>query len=456
MHLLINNKFDKKNLIHQIFEFNDICIVKTIHNELYSIIFTVPFLNQNENLKSKIKGEVSLPFIEIEVLFQKINLKFYNKYKIKLILIEELQTSNETLIEDLIVNLSGNSQIDLSWEIALFYFENYFQIFKLQYERNLYDEADEINKEFYKNFINLLNNYIENINVWKSKKILMDNERNNYIDIMMKYFQIFIKYISPSNTVYGKIIVPKDLEVERVLLLLQKYNDKINGILKIKNELNQIGNVKLLKRLLYDSFIIKGIGQYKKDLKKNKEESKLSLLEKEEIENYFYDYETIFKGIIKLQYHYMYLSLSIRTFQTAIKQANKIKIVEIPHIKFLTRSKIIDFNNLKFLSTNEDIVKLYTELKIDLTKKFYDKTKYKTFLQFSIVDLQSSSGWYDFTYVSWEIILKLFNTFQNDINYKDFINFNFTQNNICYNQRLNNYLGVFLMFYISKFCSIDK
>lgn len=103
-------------------------------------------------------------------------------------------------------------------------------IFELQYERNLYDEADEINKEFYKNFINLLNNYIENINVWKSKKILMDNERNNYIDIMMKYFQIFIKYISPSNTVYGKIIVPKDLEVERVLLLLQKYNDKINGI----------------------------------------------------------------------------------------------------------------------------------------------------------------------------------------------------------------------------------
>ena len=59
---------------------------------------------------------MSLPFIEIEVLFQKINLKFYNKYKIKLILIEELQTSNETLIEDLIVNLSGNSQIDLSWE----------------------------------------------------------------------------------------------------------------------------------------------------------------------------------------------------------------------------------------------------------------------------------------------------------------------------------------------------
>ena len=83
MHLLINNKFDKKNLIHQIFEFNDICIVKTIHNELYSIIFTVPFLNQNENLKSKVKGEEFLPFIEIEVLFQKFKLKFYNKYKIK-------------------------------------------------------------------------------------------------------------------------------------------------------------------------------------------------------------------------------------------------------------------------------------------------------------------------------------------------------------------------------------
>ena len=452
MHLLINEKFDKKNLIHKTFEFNDICIVKTIHNELYSIIFTVPFLNQNK--KSKVKGEYSLPFIEIEVLFKKFNLKFYQKYKIKLILIEELKIANEDLIDDLITNLSGNLQIDLSWEIALYYFENYFSIFKLQYERNLYEEADEVNKEFYKNFINLLNNYIDNIDVWKTKKILMDGEKNNYINIIMKYFQVFIKYMAPTNRIMGKVIENKDLEIEKILLQIQKYYDKINGILKIKNQLNQIGNIKLIKRLIYDSFLIEGIASYKKELKK--EEKKESLFKEEDIENLFYDNQIIFKGIVKLQYHYMYICLSIRTFQIAIKQANKIKIVEVPHMKFLTKSKYIDFDNLKFLSTNEEIVNLYTELKTDLAKKFYDKTKYKTFLQFSIVDLQSSSGWYDFSYISWEIILKIFNTFQNDVNYKQFLDINFTQKNICLTQKLDKYLGVFLIFYISKFCSINN
>ena len=164
----------------------------------------------------------------------------------------------------------------------------------------------------------------------------------------------------------------------------------------------------------------------------------------------------IFKGITKLENKFMYLCVSIRTFSTAIAQSNKFLLTEMPINKIYTKSSFVNFSNLQFLSIHPDITKLYTNLGVDLNRKFYGKTKYKTFLQFTIIDLSTSSNWYDFSYLSWEIFLQFCNIFQKKENFKNFANYKCSLRNITFNNNLDPLLGCFLLFYVNKYCSIEK
>lgn len=164
----------------------------------------------------------------------------------------------------------------------------------------------------------------------------------------------------------------------------------------------------------------------------------------------------IFKGITKLENKFMYLCVSIRTFSIAIAQSNKFLLTEMPINKIYTKSSFVNFSNLQFLSIHPDITKLYTNLGVDLNRKFYGKTKYKTFLQFTIIDLSTSSNWYDFSYLSWEIFLQFCNIFQKKENFKNFANYKCSLRNITFNNNLDPLLGCFLLFYVNKYCSIEK
>ena len=71
----------------------------------------------------------------------------------------------------------------------------------------------------------------------------------------------------------------------------------------------------------------------------------------------------------------MHLTLSVRQFEKIIINETILKIVDYNILDLKSKFTNIDLNNLHFLSTNPDIVKLYPKLKIDFTQKFYDTTK---------------------------------------------------------------------------------
>ena len=144
-HLLTSNQFDKRDKKHHDFALNDIWLVKTLNDRIYKIYFSLPFLSIPQ--KQKNDKNPSLPFISVDVFFESFDRIFQTKYTIKIMLDEQLKTSSEELQEDIITSISSlNKDINLSWSICLFYFENWFTIFKSKYESNLGDNANEINK----------------------------------------------------------------------------------------------------------------------------------------------------------------------------------------------------------------------------------------------------------------------------------------------------------------------
>ena len=456
MHLINNLKFNKKNLIHQTFEFNDLCLFKSFNNKILLINFSLPFYNiNNSNIKNL------TPFIEIDVIFNLMNYQFNLKYKIKLNQNEDFPNTNEKLIDNLIKDLNNKEKqkIDLSWQIALFFFEYYFSLFKQQYDYNIYEEVNDVNKEFFKKYIEQLNNYVLKLNMWEKK-----NDKNiKYINIIMKYFLVFLKYLNFNKNIIGYDISLKSLNMEFINQKNLSRKNKIKTITKFANKLNDIGHKNLLKKLLYDSFIIKGISNFKQELMQSNIDNETNNLNQYDIKNdlknfedYFFDNEILYKGITKLNNHYMYFALSVRSFINAINQLKKIRLTDVPNHLVISRSKIINFDNLKFLSVNEEISKKYTNLKIDLNNKFYGKTNYKTFLQFSFIDLQSLSNWIDFSYTNWESFIRFLSFFEKNINYKNFIKTNFELFYIYHYHKLNKIIGVFLSFYINKFCNIEN
>ena len=456
MHLINNLKFNKKNLIHQTFEFNDLCVFKTFNNKILLINFSLPFYNiNNSNIKNL------TPFIEIDVIFSLMNYQFNLKYKIKLNQNEDFPNTNEKLIDNLIKDLNNKQKqkIDLSWQIALFFFEYYFSLFKQQYDYNIYEEVNDVNKEFFKKYIEKLNDFVLKLNMWEKKS----DKNIKYINIIMKYFLVFLKYLNFNKNIIGYDISLKSLNFEYINQKNLSRKNKILTISKFAHNLNNIGHKNLLKKLLYDSFIIKGISNFKQELIQSKIENDNNNSNQYDIkedlnnfEEYFYDNEILYKGVTKINNHFMYFALSVRTFINAINQLKKIRLTDIPNHLVISRSKIINFDNLKFLSVNEEISKKYTNLKIDLNNKFYGKTNYKTFLQFSFIDLQSLSNWVDFSYTNWESFLRFLNFFQKNINYKNFIKTNFELFYIHHYHKLNKIIGVFLSFYINKFCNIEN
>ena len=164
---------------------------------------------------------------------------------------EQLKTSSEELQEDIITSISSlNKDINLSWSICLFYFENWFTIFKSKYEANIGDNANEVNKMFYRTYIQNLNEYISNITKWESKNILMNRE-NKYINLLLKYFYILLKYISIQKNVIGNIIRLKNLNETMILNSYRSLCEQRNGVINRMNILNKAGNKMLLKSMIY-------------------------------------------------------------------------------------------------------------------------------------------------------------------------------------------------------------
>ena len=248
-HLLTSNQFDKRDKKHHVFALNDICLVKTLNDRIYKIYFSLPFLSIPQ--KQKNDKNPSLPFISVDVFFESFDRIFQTKYTIKIMLDEQLKTSSEELQEDIITSISSlNKDINLSWSICLFYFENWFTIFKSKYEANIGDNANEVNKMFYRTYIQNLNEYISNITKWESKNILMNRE-NKYINLLLKYFYILLKYISIQKNVIGNIIRLKNLNETMILNSYRSLCEQRNGVINRMNILNKAGNKMLLKSMIY-------------------------------------------------------------------------------------------------------------------------------------------------------------------------------------------------------------
>ena len=207
---------------------------------------------------------------------------------------------------------------------------------------------------------------------------------------------------------------------------------------------------------MYDSFEIKELSKFNKNDYTKKKTNTYEDLNVNNYEDYFYDNQIIFKGITKIEKKFMYVSVSIRTFETAIAQSNQIALTELPFNKISSKSTYVNFESLQFLSIHPDITKQYTNLGVDLNKKFYGKTQYKTFIQLTLIDFSSSSNWYDFSYISWEVFLSFCDIFQKDKNYKNFNNKNISMWNISSNHVLDPLIGTFLLFFIKKFCKIEN
>ena len=94
---------------------------------------------------------------------------------------------------------------------------------------------------------------------------------------------------------------------------------------------------------MYDSFQIKELSKFNKNDYTKKKTNTYEDLNVNNYEDYFYDNQIIFKGITKIEKKFMYVSVSIRTFETAIAQSNQIALTELPFNKISFFLHIFDF-----------------------------------------------------------------------------------------------------------------
>ena len=294
-----------------------------------------------------------------------------------------------------------------------------------------------------------------------------------YYNLLYKYLNIFINFLSVHQNIITDKINMQNLDIESIKNKSILYINSINGIIKYKHEFRELEHRCLLKKVIYDSFIdttniLSKIENVDETIKNAK--SKPDTLTKEDIirnihsnqsehmEQFFFDNEIIYKGIIKMPNHdYMYMIITIRVFEEVLKNEYNLTIFGNNPNNILEKSKSINFENLTFLSNDPEISKKLAVINnIDLTKKAYDKTKYNTFLQIILLDLNlSSNNWSDITYMSWEMYYYFIGLFQEPINKFFFMLNSPTITEIGYNRRLNSFVGLMLQYFISDFCSVE-
>ena len=507
-------------------------INKIIDNKIYTITMHIPILNLNDKPeKYKTKKNIdkmekkNSSYLETQITYKRNDSIFFSKYKIKMQIIEENDFYNEELKEKIIdILLNNKLNINFAWIIFLYYFENYFGTYKidLEYraknivntkdslidenniEKNTLLKNDNINNEDKNSFINIQKDYIYyfvriinknlyNITQWRNKKILVgkyqsENDKfyNLYYNILHKYINIFSDFLYLEDNLINKKITIRNLEIESIKNRNKIILDSIQNLLNYSDNLKELSQRILLKKLIYNSFINTELinystnniknednnniiiedGSEKENIYMKKEKQKLPLLDtiniiqkykNIDIEQYFYDNQIIYNGIIKMErYDYMHLTLSVRQFEKIIINETILKIVDYNILDLKSKFTNIDLNNLHFLSTNPDIVKLYPKLKIDFTQKFYDTTKYKTFLQLTLVNLNPNSKWYDITYIPWEIYNDFISLFEDENNKTYFLSDPFSIEEIAITQKLNSQLGVLFYYFISNFCNIEN
>ena len=516
-----NKKFNKYEKIYKKYEKNHMILNKIINNYIYTITMYIPVLNINENIKNdEKKSKKNSPFLETQITYKRNDSVFFNKYKINLPIIEENDFYNEELKEKIIDTLLNSKlNINFAWIIFLYYFENYFSTYKLDLENRargivntndtLFDEKNigknifNINKEEDKNFIdiqkdyiyyfvNIINKNLYNITQWKNKKILIgkkidENESfcNLYYNILHKYINIFSDFLYLEDTLTNKKVVIRNLEIESIKNRNQIILDSIQNIVNYSYDFKLLSQRLLLKKLFYNSFINTDLIKISNENKSNnidndiidnnkeneniyikKENQKMPLIDSLdlikkfkniEIEQYFYDNQIIYKGIIKMEkYDYMYLAISVRLFEKIILNQTKIKIVDYNILNLNARNTNVDIDNLHFLSNDKDIVKLYPKLNIDLTLKFYDITEYKSFLQLTLINLNPNSKWYDITYMPWEMYNYFISLLEDEHNRKYFLGDKFSIEEIAKTQKMDSELGVLFYYFISNFCEIEN
>lgn len=250
--LITDPKFNKSNKKSKVFSIKDICLIKTINNKIYKIFVSLPFLTIPSNLNKRKNDKTAIyPYLSVDIYYGNFDKIFQSKYNIKINITEELVTFSEELQNEIIENISSiNKNLNLSWSICLFFFENWFSIFKSAYEYNLNAEIDEVKRIFYKKYVQNLNEYIANISKWESKNILMTRE-NKYINLLLKYFYILLKYTSIQTNIIGNNITIKNLDE---IMIRNKYKQLLEDkktVLNNKNILNKAGNKILLKSKTY-------------------------------------------------------------------------------------------------------------------------------------------------------------------------------------------------------------
>ena len=514
-------KFNKYEKIYKRHESNHMILNKIIDNRSYTVTMYLPILNLNENeikdIEDTDKKEKKVSSnLETQITFRRNDSIFFNKFKINLPIIEENDFYNDELREKIIeVLLNEKIDINFAWIIFLYYFENYFSIYKQDLEnrakniihtneqlidennisKNIFmkkkneNENDFINiqKDYIYYYINIINKHLYNNTQWKNKKILVGNNKNEsnvffnlYYNILHNYINIFADFLYLENTLVNKKVCIRNLEIESIKSRNKIVLDSVQNILNYSYDFKQLSQRLLLKKLLYNSFINTDLlnivvskqpyedeNNSKKDnIYVKKENQNLPLLDtinliqkykNIDFEQYFYDNQIIYKGMIKMEkYDYMHLTISIRSFEKIILHEAEYKIIDYNIIDLRLKNTKVNFDNLNFLSTDKDIVKLYPKINIDFSKKFYDTTKYKTFLQLTLVNLNPNSKWYDITYVPWEMYNYFISLFEEPNNKIFFLNNPFTMEEIAKNQMMNSQLGVFFCYFLSNFCDFEN
>ena len=506
------NKYEK---MYKRYEFNHMILNKMIDNRIYTITFYLPILHLSE----KDDDTKLSSYLETQITYRRNDSKFFSKYKIILPIKEEYDFFNEELKEKIIeVLLNKKTNVKFAWIIFLYYFENYFNTHKIDLEnrakqivntddkmidenkngKNPFDKSSKdnsfinIQKDYIYYFVKIINKQLYNITQWKNKKILVGNKKsemnifcNMYYNLLHKYMNIYSDFLYLEDTLIYKKVQIRNLEIESIKNRNKIILDSIQNILNYSYDFKQLSQRLLLKKLIYNSFIntdiinvsIKQISENNNNIIMEEKKDNENIYDKTEnqnlplldtiniirkfknvdVEQYFYDNQIIYKGIIKMKkYDYMHLTISIRQFEKIILNAAEFKLVDNNIIDLKSKNHNINFDILNFLSTDKDIVKLYSKINIDFSKKFYDTTKYKTFLQLTLVNLNPNSKWYDITYIPWEMYNYFISLFQEETNKNYFLANPYSMEEIARSQMLNGQLGALFYYFISNFCDIEN
>ena len=365
------NKYEK---MYKRYEFNHMILNKMIDNRIYTITFYLPILHLSE----KDDDTKLSSYLETQITYRRNDSKFFNKYKIILPIKEEYDFFNEELKEKIIeVLLNKKTNVKFAWIIFLYYFENYFNTHKIDLEnrakqivntddkiidenkdgKNPFDKSSKdnsfinIQKDYIYYFVKIINKQLYNITQWKNKKILVGNKKsemnifcNMYYNLLHKYMNIYSDFLYLEDTLIYKKVQIRNLEIESIKNRNKIILDSIQNILNYSYDFKQLSQRLLLKKLIYNSFIntdiinvsIKQISENNNNIIMEEKKDNENIYDKTEnqnlplldtiniirkfknvdVEQYFYDNQIIYKGIIKMKkYDYMHLTISIRQFE---------------------------------------------------------------------------------------------------------------------------------------------